>query len=52
MGGGYQWVASLSDLTQPPLVVSQPCDFAIETFHAQGQVCAGSYLQLLRIFYI
>lgn len=32
-------MAISSDLTQL-LGVSQPCDFAIETFLAQGQVCA------------
>lgn len=53
--GVYQWVAISSDLTQQPLLhVSQPYDFAIETFLAQGQVCAmsGVYLKLLRTIYI
>lgn len=59
VGEGYQWVAILNDLTQLLLVVSQPCDFAIETFLAQGQVCAvswgvftitGKYLHLNDLF--
>lgn len=58
-GGGHQWVAILSDFKQLLLVVSQPCGFAIETFLAQGQVCAvswgvftftGKYLHLNDLF--